>query len=197
MWEIFWQRGILLARIFALVVIVMMGWTMRAQELEPSENAPFTLQSTSTFVSVPTWVRTAYGNAVKNLSTDQSRLLDDGISQKVQTVKTDNLPISLVILMQTGGSASRQFSSYLDLPILLDKIIGSTEHEITLVTFDSRVEQIWHFSLRSDGIAHALTSPQPGDSGAAIRDAVSFGVNQLQGEAGRFRRVVAPVERSC
>jgi VWFA-related protein len=179
-----------LARIFTLLVIVMWGWAMGGQQINSSENLPITLESTSTFVSVPTSVRTEYGIPVRNLNADQFRLLDQGVPQKVIAVKTDDLPISLVILMQTGGSASRQFSSYIDLPTLLDKIIGGSEHEITLATFDSKIEQVWHFPLRSDGVFRALTSQQPGDGGAAIRDAVSFGVNQLQGEAGRFRRLV-------
>jgi VWFA-related protein len=179
-----------LARIFTLVVIVVCALAMGAQEINSSENSPIMLESTSTFVSVPTWVRTEYGRPVRNLNADQFRLLDQGIPQKVITVKTDDLPISLVILMQTGGSASRQFSSYIDLPALLNKIIGGSEHEITLAIFDSKIEQVWHFPLRSDGVYRALTSPHPGDGGAAIRDAVSFGVNQLQGEAGRFRRLV-------
>lgn len=117
-------------------------------------------------------------------------MLDNGLAQKVFATKTDDLPISLVILMQTGGNASSFFQSYADLPHLVQQMVGVSEHEITLVTFDSRVEQIWHFPKHSDGVVYALEHPIAGDGGAAIMDAVSFGVGQLQAEAGRFRRVV-------
>jgi hypothetical protein len=68
--------------------------------------------------------------------------------------------------------------------------VGDSVHEITLITFDTRVEEIWHFPDRSDGLNYALTHQQPGDQGAAIKDAIAFGVRQLQAEPGRFRRIV-------
>ncbi len=117
-------------------------------------------------------------------------LLDDGILQKIDLVKTSDLPISLVILIQTGGSAALRLSDYADLSGLLGKMLGSAEYETTLVTFDSKIEQIWHFPKRRDGVDYALMHLKPGDQGAAILDAVHFGVFQLQGEAGRFRRIV-------
>ena len=94
------------------------------------------------------------------------------------------------VTMQTGGSASQFLSSYSDLPELIGHLAGDSVHEITLVTFDSRVEEIWHFPARTDGVDYALTHQHSGDKGAAIKDAVAFGVRQLQGEPGRFRRVV-------
>lgn len=183
-------RGGGLAPVAALLSILVTNSAMRAQETNSSQDAPTVLQSTSTFVFVPTRVRSSSGAPVRDLKAEQFRLFDEGVPQNVLTVKTDDLPISLIILMQTGGAAAQKFSNYTDLPALLGKIVGGSEHEIMFVTFDSRIEQVWHFPARSDGVFHALTRPHPGDSGRAIRDAVSFAVNQLQAEAGRFRRVV-------
>jgi hypothetical protein len=116
--------------------------------------------------------------------------LDNGTPEKVTMINTDGLPISVVILMQTGGSASRFLSSYSDLPELIGDLVGDSVYEIALVTFDSRVEEVWHFPARTDGVNYALTHQHSGDKGAAIKDAVAFGVRQLQGEPGRFRRIV-------
>jgi len=118
------------------------------------------------------------------------RLLDNGFPEKTARIDTDGLPISVVILMQIGGSARRFMPSYSNLPWLINQWVGESVHEITLVTFDSRIEQIWHFPTRTDGAIYAMTHQPPGDDGAAIRDAVAFGVRQLQEEPGRFRRVV-------
>jgi VWFA-related protein len=179
-----------LAQVVALLSILVTSGAIRAQETNSSRDAPTVLKSTSTFVLVPTRVRSSSGAPVPDLRAEQFRLFDESVPQNVLTVKTDDLPISLVILMQTGGTAAQKFSNYADLPVLLGKILGGSEHEIMFVTFDSRIEQIWHFPSRSDAVFHALTRPHPGDSGRAIRDAVSFAVGQLQAEAGRFRRVV-------
>jgi VWFA-related protein len=144
----------------------------------------------ASFVWVPALVRTESGVTVPDVKADQFRLWDDGIPQRVAPVKTDDLPVSLVILMQTGGSAARYLSSYVQLPSVMGRLVGDSEKEITFVTFDSHSDQIWHFPMRSDGMNHALTHQQAGDQGAAIKDAVHFAVRQLQAEPGRFRRIV-------
>ncbi|MFP5234875.1 MAG: VWA domain-containing protein [Acidobacteriota bacterium] len=148
------------------------------------------VKSTSTFVEVPALVRSASGEPVMDLAGSQFRIFDNGIPQKVVMESAQNLPIALLILVQTGGAAREAVASFADLPRLLPQTVGGTEHELMLVTFDSKVEEIWHFPPRADGVIYALTHPQAGDDGAAIRDAVSFGVRQLQSEPGRFRRVV-------
>lgn len=152
------------------------------------EGASVPLRVDSTFVWVPAIIKNGNGGTVKNLNADRIRLLDNGFPEKTTQIDSDGLPISLVLLMQTGGAARRFLASYANLPWLLDRWLGDSVHEITLVTFDSRVEQIWHFPTRTNGAMHAMTHQRPGDNGAAIKDAIAFGVRQLQDEPGRFRR---------
>lgn len=142
------------------------------------------------FVWVPAWAETADRRPIQNPGISQARLWDNGIEQKLSLLKTDDLPVSLVVLLQTGGSANQYLSIYEDLPALLRNIVAGSVHEITLVTFDSHIEEIWHFPARSDGVDFALTHQPGGDQGASIRDAIAFGVNQLQAEPGRFRRII-------
>ena len=161
-----------------------------AQTGEDHRDAFPPLRIESAFVWVPAVIRDGDGGALPNLDVSRLRLLDNGFPEKTARIDTDGLPISLVILMQTGGSARRFLPSYSNLPWLINQWVGESVHEITLVTFDSRIEQIWHFPTRTDGAIYAMTHQPPGDDGAAIRDAVAFGVRQLQEEPGRFRRVV-------
>jgi VWFA-related protein len=134
---------------------------------------------------------------VSNPDISRFRLLDNGVPERVTEINTDGLPVALVIVMQTGGSASHFLSTYRDLPDLIGRLVGGSVHEISLVTFDSRVEEIWHFPARTDGLDYALTHLHSGDEGAAIKDAVAFGVRQLQGEPGRFRRIVLLISRGA
>ena len=165
--------------------------------LSVSKDVSPILESTSTLVTVPILVRDGSGEFFRDMTADQLVLLDNGIGQKISLDKTNNDPISLVILMQTGGMSDRQFKNYLSLPTLLTRITGNSIHEITLVTFDSRIEEVWHFPIRSEGVNHALTHPLAGDQGAAILDAISFGVGQLQHESGRYRRIVLLFSQSA
>lgn len=148
------------------------------------------LRVDSAFVWVPALVKTKGDRTPTQLDLSRLRLLDNGNSERLTQINTDGLPISLVILMQTGGSGGKFLSSYSNLPWLMGRLVGDSVHEVTLVTFDSRVEQIWHFPTHTDGAITAMTHQHPGDEGAAIKDAVAFGVQQLQEEPGRFRRIV-------
>lgn len=162
----------------------------KAQSRDANGQASPLLRVDSAFVWVPALVETENGQAASDPDVSDFRLLDNGTPERLTKINTDGLPISLVVLMQTGGSASRFLSTYTDLPELISRLVGDSVHEITLLTFDSRVEQIWHFPARTDGVNFALTHQHPGDRGVAIKDALAFGVRQLQNEPGRFRRVV-------
>src|SRR5579859_5564165 len=112
-----------------------------AQSRDVEEDVTPLLRVDSAFVWVPVLVKTKNGRTLSSPDVSRFRLLDNGTPEKVTIINTDGLPISLVILMQTGGSARHFLSSYSDLP----ELIGGSVHEITLVTFDSRVEEVWHF----------------------------------------------------
>lgn len=155
----------------------------------PRETATL-LRSTSTIVTVPAVVRGPSGEFVTNLSADDFFLFDNGSLQLLKLARDDDEPIALVVVVQTGGAAVRHFFDLSDLPALLDWITAGTGHELMLVSFDSHVEMTWHFPVRSDGVAYALTHLHAGDQGAAIVDAVQFAVEQLQSEPGNFRRIV-------
>lgn len=175
--------------------LLFMGCLAAVQEADRGENAPHTLKVSSTYVWVPALVRSESGAPIQNLNAASFRLFDDGTPQTVDVVKTDDLPVSLVLLIQTGASGVRHFRDYSELPALISKILGVSKHEITLVTFDSKIEQVWHFPTRLDGVDYELTHLAQGDKGAAIMDAVRFGVSQLQAEPGEFRRVVLLVSQ--
>lgn len=180
------MKSSLVSRGLMALFVAFASMSSKAQSTDAKEDVTPLLTADSAFVWVPVLVKTKNGRMLSSPDVSRFRLLDNGIPEKVTVINTDGLPISLVILMQTGGSASRFLSSYSDLP----ELIGDSVREITLVTFDSRVEEIWHFPARTDGVDYALTHQHSGDKGAAIKDAVAFGFRQLQGEPGRFRRVV-------
>lgn len=172
-----------------LLLLARLSFRGLAQDgVQPATKPMFKVDSP--FVWVPVSFENPDGNAIRDAEISGIQLWDNGLRQKLLPVRTDDLPVSLVILMQTGGSARRFLSSYADLPSLIGNLVGDSVHEITLITFDSRIEEVWHFPNRSDGVNYALTHQEAGDQGAAIKDAVAFGVRQLQAEPGRFRRIV-------
>lgn len=156
----------------------------------PYDAAPPTITSTTTLVLVPTLVQSATGELVPDLRAKDFRLTDNGVEQKVAIEEVERQPLSVVVLMQTGGAAVRQFGNYRNLTPMLEALMGSSAYKIALVTFDSRPEEIWNFPPRIDGLTDAFTHPEAGDGGAAILDAVNYGIDLLQQQPPSSRRII-------
>jgi VWFA-related protein len=149
-----------------------------------------TIKSTSMLVIVPTLVRSHSGQLVAGLSGSDFRLTDNGIEQKVQLAQAESEPLAMVVLMQTGGVASSWFPIYSKLDSAIEDLLGGSMHNVALVTFGSRPDQIWAFPPSSDALYYFLTHPKGGDEGAAIMDAVKCAIDLLQEQPSNFRRII-------
>jgi hypothetical protein len=99
-------------------------------------------------------------------------------------------PLAVLIVMQTGGRAVRQFRNYRNLETMLDYMAGSADHSFGLLTFDSKPEGMLHFSHDVSKLHDAIASPEPGDHGAAILDAVNTGIDLLAAQPPATRKVI-------
>ena len=150
---------------------------------------PPTITSTSTLVLVPTLVRSQSGELVEALRASDFRLTDDGIQQSVSVEDVERQPLTVVVLLQTGGAAKQQFANYAKLGTMIDAMMGSSAHRVALVTFDSQPEAFWSFTSTVDSIKE-LAHPEPGDDGASIYDAVNYGIDLLRGQPQNFQRIL-------
>src|SRR3984957_20414059 len=130
--------------------------------------AQTTLHTTTTLVVVPTLVQTPDKNLVFSLTADDFVLTDNGIPQKVTLEEETQRPLSLVVLMQTGGDARGQFPSYANFDTMLESLIGGAPNEVSIVNFDSRPEAASPFTSNVAEWGEAIDRPDVGDKGAAI-----------------------------
>ena len=144
----------------------------------------FTLQTRTNLVSIPTLVRSATGEPVYGLTVKDFLITDNGVEQKQITLDedTDRAPMSLVVLVETGRAAADEFDKMQGLPTMLDALVGDTPHRLAVVSFDSKPHLIQNFTSRTETVASALRTIEPGDSGAAILDAVWYAADMLQDE---------------
>lgn len=136
----------------------------------------------SQIVVVPTLVKDSEGRLVDGLSVKDFVVEDDGVEQAIQLDQNGDVePASIVVAIQTGRRARREFSRIGQLGSLLDDIIaeGSATSEITIVEFDSHVRTVHGFNHDDSPIAEYLKEISPGDNGAAIVDAVNYSVRLL------------------
>jgi VWFA-related protein len=156
-----------------------------------------TIRATSTLVAVPAVVRSASGVLIADLAAGDFRVSDNGVERKVRAERVSGEPIAVVVLMQTGGGAPRQFQNYSTLNTLVTAMMGASDHRVGLVTFDSRIQQIWNFPPRIDGLKYAFRNPEGGDHGAAILDALNCGIGLLEHQPASFRRVILLLSQTC
>lgn len=152
--------------------------------------AQTTLHTTTTLVVVPTLVQTQDKAVVFSLTADDFVLTDNGVPQKVTLEEESKRPLSLVVLIQTGGIARAQFANYNHLETMLAEIVGKGANRVSIVNFDSRPEAASPFTTNVAEWSEAIDKPDEGDHGAAILDSIAYGLELLKKEPASNRRAI-------
>jgi len=150
-----------------------------------------TVRSRSNLVLVPTLVKDSQGAVVYGFHADDFTIEDNGIPQPVRLDETpDGQPVSLVIAIQRGRRAAYEFPRMQGLRIMLEPLFAIRTARVAVVEFDSRVILTRDFTKSENSVNADLEDLQPGDSGAAILDAVAYSVNLLKNEPDDRQRVL-------
>jgi VWFA-related protein len=150
-----------------------------------------TFKTQSNLVSVPTLVRDSNGNAVYGLHAEDFIVEDDNVKQTVQLDETsESGPISLVIAVQCGRRASREFARINGLASMLDPVLNEPNVEAALLLFDSKFNLNRDFTSDANSIENDLRNLRSGDGGAAILDAVAYSTRLLALQPSGRRRVL-------
>jgi len=168
-------------RLRLLMLVLFFG--SAAGQQEPS------FSSQGNLVPVPTLVRDAAGNAVYGLQAQDFIIEDDGVEQPVHLDEAAEAePISLVIAVQCGRRAVREFGRMAGLAAMLDPVLSGPRNEAALLLFDSGLNLVQDFTKHAEVIEEDLKNLEPGDHGAAILDAVAYSAKMLSKRpAGRQR----------
>jgi VWFA-related protein len=148
-----------------------------------------TFNTQSNIVIVPALIRDGKGHAIYGLQAKDFTIDDDGVEQTVHLDEAaDSEPVSVVVAVQTGRRAMREFPRIRGLSAMLQPIFGQPNAKVALVEFDSKVNLVQDFTHNDGLIEEELKQLQPGDDGAAILDAVDYSVKLLEAlPAGRQR----------
>ena len=138
-----------------------------------------TLFSQSDVVFVPTSVRDLDGIPQYGLGAKDFTIEDDGVEQAVRMDETlVPEPISLVVVVQTGRRAKREFSRMRGLSAMLHPVFDQSGSRVAVIQFDSEVHLLAGFGEHEDSIDKVLETLTEGDNGAAIR-CLRFSINLL------------------
>jgi VWFA-related protein len=155
-----------------------------------------TLRTTTTLVVVPTLVQTPAKDIVYTLTAEDFALTDNGVPQKIKLEPASTQPLSLVVLVQIGGAAQRQFRYYNHLETMLASLLengpdsGHAPNQVAVVNFDSRPEAASPFTTDVSEWTGAINQPFPGNSGAAILDGLAYSLRLLKAQPANNRRAI-------
>ena len=149
------------------------------------------IRTSSTVVLVPALVKTKSGETVFSLTADDFILTDNGVPQKLHLeTDTDSQPLALVVIVENGGQGARHLRDYDHLGSELDAVIGDVRHLVAVVNFDSKPRIAHDFTDDTDAAARTIATLNEGDQGAAILDALNFGIDLLRDVPPRYRRAI-------
>jgi VWFA-related protein len=136
-------------------------------------------------------VRDEKGNVIYGLHARDFVIEDDGIEQEVHLDEAaEAAPVSLVIAVQCGRRAWREFGRMRGLASMLDPVLSDKNNQAALLLFDSKLNLVRDFTNNGDMIESDLKNLQAGDGGAAILDAVAYSVKLLAKLPERQQRVL-------
>ncbi|MGD0426197.1 MAG: VWA domain-containing protein [Candidatus Acidiferrales bacterium] len=149
------------------------------------------IRTSSTVVLVPALVKTKSGETVFSLTADDFILTDNGVAQALHLeTDTDSQPLALVVIVENGGQGVRHLHDYDHLGSELDAVIGDVPHLVAVVSFDSKPRIAQDFTDNTDLAAKTIATLSEGDQGAAILDALNFGIDLLRDVPPRYRRAM-------
>ena len=170
--------------------VTIRGMLLLALAISMAAQEP-TFRAQSNLVTVPALIRDERGNPVYGLQARDFIIEDDGQEQAVQLDEaTESEPISMVVAVQCGRRAVREFPRMRGLGAMLNPVFAQPEAQVALVEFDGYVRLGADFTHDSDKIGDALKHLEPGDGGAATLDAVQFSVRLLERAPTGQRRVL-------
>jgi VWFA-related protein len=159
------------------------------QSLASSQIPAVTVRSN--LVLVPALVKNKAGEAIFSLTAHDFVLTDNGVPQSLELESdTDSQPLALAVIVQTGGLGASHLRDYGDLGAVLDAVIGSVPHRIAVIAFDSTPRLAQDFTTNTDAAASRIAALPEGDPGAAILDALNFGIDLLRKQPPAYRRAV-------
>ena len=145
----------------------------------------------SNLVLVPVLVKNKSGEPVLSLTANDFIVTDNGAPQSVRLeLDTDSQPLALAVIVQTGREGAIHLTDYENLGTLLDAVIGHVPHHVAVIGFDSAPHLEQDFTNDTDAAAQTIVGLERGDAGAAILDALDFGIGLLRHQPPAYRRAV-------
>jgi VWFA-related protein len=166
---------------FLVLLVWLMIMPATAQQISARAN----------LVPVPTLVLDGRGNTIFGLHAQDFMIQDDGVRQVIHLDENpESKPLSLLIAVQCGRRANREFGRINGLSAMLDPVLNQPNSEAAVLFFDSKLNLARDFTNNADVVEGALEGIEAGDNGASVVDAIAYSARLLARRPGDRERVL-------
>jgi VWFA-related protein len=148
------------------------------------------LRSDSSLVIIPTWVTTANGASVTNLTRENFRIADENADQQISYFVKDDAPLSIGLLFDLSGSMKNKMQQASQAVAEFFKTANS-EDEFFLVEFNDRAKLTVPFTRDSGEIAARVGRAKPFGR-TSLFDAIDIALKQMK-KAKHARKAIVIV----
>ena len=141
------------------------------------------------FVMAPVIVHDLRGNIVNGLTPLDFELYDNGKLQKITEDATSH-PISMVVAVQSSANMEKLLPDIRKIGSLFSGLVLGDTGEISVLSFDHRVQTMTEFTSDADKISKAFQNLKIGSSPSHLNDAAMKGVNMLRTRDKARRRIL-------
>lgn len=118
-----------------------------------------TLRIRANLVVVPTLVKDVHGHVIYGSTANDFVIEDNGVPQTVRLDDSAEFePLSIVVAIQTGRRAKREYSRIHGITSLISPLLGQPETQVAVVEFDSPVRLVSGFTQDATVLKKLLAS---------------------------------------
>jgi VWFA-related protein len=164
-----------------------------ATSVSPGQtDQPYSLNTQSNLVVVPTQVKSKQGEFIYGLEANQFDLKDNGLRQRVHLDEApDGTGLSLVVLVQCSGAAVLEVTKMKGLEAMIESVVGGAPHEIAIVSYGAGPTLLGDFTSDPTNLASAVSEVKPcREDGVATLDAVYYATRLLEVRRNNYRRAI-------
>jgi Ca-activated chloride channel family protein len=136
------------------------------------------MRSDASLVVIPTWVSTAAGISVTDLSRDNFRVEQDNVDQRISYFAKDDAPVSIGLLFDTSGSMRTKMEKAAQ-AVQAFFATANSEDEFFLVEFSDRARLVVPFTKDSEEIYGRVAATRPAGR-TSLLDAIDVALKQMK-----------------
>jgi Ca-activated chloride channel homolog len=173
--------------LFALSLHAQQG----AKQAETADTGDATFSTEARLVQLPVTVSDKGGRLINNLPQSAFQVFENGVQQTIKLFKPEDVPISLVLIIDNSGSMREKRTSVESAALTLVRDSNKLD-EVAVVNFNDEPYLDAEFTSDIAVMEQGLTKIDS-RGGTAMRDAIRVSVDHLKDKAKRDKRVILVV----